>query len=379
MEAHDRQIRNSLGPMLNNDSNRNSNTSWIGRLVVAAIAVVTGIAVWQTQGTGPGSSLVAVVRTPVGIMGTTCTLVAVVPQGRVSVAQKGLKEAEGALRRVDALMSTYIDESEVSIVNRAPAGVAISLSPPTLAVVAASREFSRATAGAFDPTCRPLVDIWRRAGKNNRIPSEEERLVARESSSWADFEGVNGGLRKTRAGARLDLGGVAKGFGIDRAFEALEAVGCQGILVDVGGDVRVGGLDDRGEKWKIVVRDPFSLSALSSFELEAGAVCTSGSYERFVEIDGERFSHIIDPRTAFPVRRLPSVTVLAENAISADAWATALSVRGPEGLVDLPRGIEVMMVAGDELRCTIQLTPAMKSLLGVLPDLPCDQGIGELQ
>lgn len=349
-------------------------TSWIGRAVVAAVAVVTLIALWQTGGTGPDSSYVAVVRNPTGIMGTTCTLVAVVRPGRVSEAQQGLEAAERALRRVDALMSTYIDESEVSIVNRSEAGIEVSLSPSTLAVVTAAREFSRATAGAFDPTCRPLLECWRRAGRNNRMPSEGERIQAREASSWEDFQVAAGGLRKTRAGACLDLGGVAKGYGIDRAFEAIEAAGCEGSLVDVGGDVRVGGIDDRGEHWKIVIRDPFKTSVFSSVELGAGAVCTSGSYERFVEIDGVRFSHIIDPRSGFPVRQSPSVTVLAEDAISADAWATALSVLGPDGLADLPPGVEALIVAGDAADCTIQATPAMISLLGGIPDLDCRQG-----
>lgn len=361
--------------MLNDESNPNSKTAWVGRAVVVALAVVTLIALWKTGGTGPESSLVAVVRTPVGIMGTTCTLVAVVPQGRVSAAQQGLEDAERALRQVDALMSTYIDGSEVSIVNRSEAGVTVSLSPSTLAVVAAGREFSRATAGAFDPTCRPLLDLWRRAGMNNQMPHDEERILAREASSWADFEVVNDGLRKTRDSARLDLGGVAKGYGIDRAFAAVEAAGCEGVLVDVGGDVRVGGVDDRGEKWKVVVRDPFGTSVFSSFELGSGSVCTSGSYERFVEIDGVRFSHIIDPRTGFPVRQSPSVTVFADEAMSADAWATALSVLGPEGLADLPSGVEALIVAGDASNCTVHATAAMESLLGVFPRLSCNQGV----
>lgn len=350
-----------------------SSNRWVGWLAVVVIATITGFALWQTSGSGPDLTRVAMVRTPVGIMGTTCTLVAVVPRGRESVAQQGLEDAEQALREVDALMSTYIDQSEISIVNRSEAGVVVPLSQSTRAVVDASRKFWRMTHGAFDPTCRPLIDVWRAAGEDNRIPSDDEIAGARNASSWADFEMQDGGLRKTRASARLDLGGVAKGYAIDRAYEAILAVGCEGVLVDVGGDVRVGGRDDRGEKWKIVVRDPFSKSTFVSFELESGSVCTSGSYERFVEIDGVRHSHILDPRTGMPARRLPSVTVLAADAMSADVWATALSVLGPEGLVDLPSGTEALMIEGDEVECSMSATSAMEHLIGKIPRLPCSQ------
>jgi thiamine biosynthesis lipoprotein len=181
-------------------------------------------------------------------------------------------------------------------------------------------------------------------------------------------------VRKSCASARLDLGGVAKGYGIDRAFEALTSAGCDGVLVDVGGDVRVRGIDARGEPWLITVRDPFGGSNPVSFELENGAVCTSGNYERFVTIDGVRYSHIIDPRTGRPADRLPSVTVVSGDAMTADAWATALSVLGPDGLGQLPRDVEALIVEGDERSCRVHASAAMVRRLDMLPEPLCASG-----
>lgn len=343
----------------------------LGRVALAALAILTAVALWQTRGSGPDMTRVAVMRTPQGIMGTTCTLVAVVPRGHEAEAQRGLEAAEQALREVDALMSTYLERSELSAINSAEAGALVPVSDQLRLVLHFSREAWEASGGAFDATCRPMIELWRRAGQEGHLPNDAEMEAARISSSWEDIEVLEEGVRKRRAGARIDLGGVAKGYGIDRAFEALVSAGCEGSLVDVGGDVRVGGLDARGKRWRITVRDPFGGSTFVSFELDGGAVCTSGNYERFVEIDGRRYSHILDPRTGMPAGRLPSVTVFAADAMTADAWATALSVLGPDGIDRLPDGVEALLVEGDEEECSIHATPSMGDLLGEVPKPPC--------
>jgi thiamine biosynthesis lipoprotein len=306
-------------------------------------------------------------------MGTSTTLVAVVPRGREAAGQRALVDAERELRRVDALMSTYLDSSEISVLNRAARGQVVVLSPAVRGVLEASRDVWEASEGAFDPTCRPVLELWRRAGRSGRMPSRAELAEARDASSWADFEILEDGARKLRSTARVDLGGVAKGFGIDRAFAALVAAGCVGGLVDVGGDLRVGGHDDRGEPWTVTVRDPFHDEILTAFELAAGAVCTSGSYRRFVEIEGRRFSHIVDPRDGMPVTSSASVTVVANDTMTADAWATALSVLGVDGIDLMPNEAEALLVEGSDGECTVHATEGMERLLGGLPDLPCTE------
>jgi thiamine biosynthesis lipoprotein len=344
-----------------------------GRVAVVVVVLLTAIAIWQTRGTGPDLSRVAVVRSPEGIMGTTCTLVAVVPRGREAHAQRGLDAAEQALREVDALMSTYLESSEISAVNRAAADELVSVSEELASVLVYSRDVWRASDGAFDATCRPMIELWRRAGREGSLPADAEMDAARESSSWKDFELLDNGVRKAKDTARLDLGGVAKGFGIDRAFEAIRAAGCDGVLVDVGGDVRVDGVDARGEAWKITVRNPFGPKPLAAFGLAAGSVCTSGDYERFVEIDGVRHSHIIDPRTGRPAGSVPSVTVVATDAMTADAWATALGVLGAEGLDRLPTGVEALLVEGDERSCRMITNREMERRLGEFGKPPCSE------
>ncbi|MCK4602007.1 MAG: FAD:protein FMN transferase, partial [Phycisphaerae bacterium] len=153
------------------------------------------------------------------------------------------------------------------------------------------------------------------------------------------------GVIKTTDTASLDLGGVAKGYGIDRAVEAMIQAGCRGGLIDVGGDIRCFGRS----AWTVAVRDPFGRTEpVAVLRLRGGAVCTSGNYERYYEIAGRRYSHIIDPRTGRPVDFAPSVTVVAPAAMTADAWATALSVLGVDGLALLGEdsGIEAMIVVG---------------------------------
>jgi len=348
-------------------------TKWIGGIALAGLVILTAIALWQTSGSGPDLSRVAVVRSPEGIMGTTCTLVAVVPRGYEARAQRGLEEAEGALREVDALMSTYLESSEISAVNSAPARTLVPISDQLRSVLLFSREVWDASGGAFDATCRPMIDLWRRAGSQSNLPSDDEIDAARLSSSWEDFELLDVGVRKARDTARLDLGGVAKGFGIDRAFEAIRAAGCDGVLVDVGGDVRVGGVDARGEAWKITVRNPFGPEPIASFELKTGSVCTSGDYERFVEIDGVRHSHIIDPRTGRPAGLVPSVTVVADDAMTADVWATALGVLGGQGIDRLPPDVEALLVEGDEHSCRLIADMEMERRLGELGKPPCSE------
>ncbi len=351
-----------------NDSSRT--TKLAGWIALTAIVVLTAIALWQTSGSGPDLSRVAVLRAPQGIMGTTCTLVAVVPRGHEADAQRGLEAAEQALREVDALMSTYLESSEISAINNAPARTLVPVSVQLRSVLLFSRDTWIASDDAFDVTCQPMFDLWRRAGNEGNLPDRAEMEAARLASSWDDFEVLEAGVRKICASARLDLGGVAKGYGIDRAFEALTSAGCDGVLVDVGGDLRIGGCDSRGDPWRVTIRDPFGGSVWVSFDLDQGAVCTSGNYERFIEIDGVRHSHIIDPRTGRPADRLPSVTVLAADAMTADAWATALSVLGPDGLGRLPRDVEALLVEGDVEDCIVHTSPDMEKRLGGLPASP---------
>lgn len=301
-------------------------------------------------------------------MGTTCRIEATAHYHDRDRAKRGLVAAEAALRRVEALMSTYLLDSELARLNAADAGKMISLSPQTLEVLRAARELADQTRGAFDATCRPVIELWKRAGRQNRLPEAEALAEARQASTWDQIELRGSGAVKRRASASVDLGGIAKGYGIDRAVAALRSAGCAGGLVDVGGDIRCFGKRPGGGYWTIGVRNPFrpeQTELVATLRIPAGAVCTSGNYFRFVEIGGSRYSHIIDPRTGKPADAAPSVTVVAPTATTADAWATALSVLGTDGLKLLPTGagIEAMLIVGTPDRWRIHMTKGFRSLL----------------
>jgi len=297
---------------------------------------------------------------PQGIMGTNCSLTAVRPQGQ-------RKRAEQALRAVEAHMSTYIASSELSQLNDAPAGKAMPLSPDTMAVLRVSRQLNEQTGGAFDVTCQPMFRLWGEAGKANRLPTDAMLAAARAKCGWDKWKLLDDGAVKSVEGASMGLGGVAKGWAIDRAVEAMMAAGCPGGLVNVGGDVRCFGRPAHKGKWIVGVQNPFNSDGefFGTLALDGAGVCTSGSYNRFIEIDGKRYSRIVDPRTGRCVDFTPSVTVVAPTAAIADGWATALSVLGPEGfkLLDANSGIEAMIVVGGRTDYRIHETPGFAKLL----------------
>ena len=295
-------------------------------------------------------SLQVFVSEPVGVMGTQTSLAVVLPAGKVVQGREILGSAEAELRRIEALMSTWIDESEISRLNAAPAGEPVALSADSLEVLRVARQLFDQTEGAFDVSCRLLIERWRLAGQEGKLPTEEELADRRQASDWSQIDLSGQGARKSRNTACVDLSGIAKGYAIDQALSVMRRSGAAGGLVAVGGDLRVFGVGPEGEDWSVGIRSPFEDRAWGELKLQDGAVCTSGDYARYVEIGGQRYSEVIDPRTGRPAAAVSSVTVVAGDAITADAWATALTVLGPEGLELLPaeERIEVLFASADE-------------------------------
>jgi len=215
-------------------------------------------------------------------------------------------------------------------------------------VLRLAQHLTEQTEGAFDVTCLPLIELWHKAHRAETLPDPSELSEALDRTGWRHFVWQDLGLTKHRDQAGIDLGGIAKGYGIDQAVRAMRDTGAIAGLVDVGGDVRSFGRRPDGQPWRIGIRSPFDETLIATLAVEDRAVCTSGNYQRFIEIDGRRYSHIVDPRTGQPAEITPSVTVVAPTAAVADAWATALSVLGKEGLQRIPpdSGIEAMIVLG---------------------------------
>ena len=341
--------------------------------VLVLAAAFLAACVWALWPKGPGGATRFHLN-PHAVMGTQTKLTAVLGANEGARARQALERAERALRDVETKMSSWLDSSELSRFNTAPASEITPLSPETLQVLQAARTVARDTNGAFDVTCRPIIELWKQAKKTKKVPAAAMLAAAREQSRWDHIEILPDGATKTSATASVDLGGIAKGFGIDQAAEALIVSGAVGGLVDVGGDIRCFGRRDTGGAWQVGIRSPFTPeeSIFAVLSIGDGAVCTSGNYLRYAEIDGKRYSHIVDPRMGWPVDAAPSVTVVAKTAMTADAWATALSVLGAAGLKLLPagEGIEAMIVEGGPDDYRIHYSDGFEELLSQRPPAP---------
>ncbi len=278
---------------------------------------------------------------------------------------------EAVLEAVNASMSTWRDDSEITAFNAAPAGEWFALSSDFAEVFEMARAVSEASYGAYDVTVAPLVNLWGfgAAGMGDEVPADEAIAEARAKvgQQRLDFNREQPALRKP-AGMTVDFSSIAKGYGVDRVARWLEEQGIGRYLVEIGGEIRVSGLNPRNEPWRIAVErpQPGERAAQAAVTLHNAAVATSGDYRNFFEVDGVRYSHSIDPRTGAPVRHdLVSVTVIHESATMADAWATALTVLGSERAMEtaLNEELAVYFISrhGDEFRASS--TPAMAPLL----------------
>lgn len=262
---------------------------------------------------------------------------------------------EERLEQINQSMSTYRPDSEISRFNAlSEADTPFAVSPDFLRVMLAAREVHRLTGGALDVTVQPLVNLWGfgQQGPLRQLPAAEK---VKETLGQVGFDQIeitsSGQLIKQRADVTVDLGAIAKGYGVDQVARLLDTMGFEHYLVEIGGDLYAAGQRPDGRPWRVGINVPDPQAPADAVflvvRLHNSALATSGDYRQFYEIDGRTYSHIIDPRTGYPVdNRVVSTSVVADNCTFADALATALVVMGPEQgmalLADLP-GVEGLM------------------------------------
>jgi len=240
---------------------------------------------------------------------------------------------QAALDGVDARMSMFSPDSELAALNRAAAGRAVTLSEPLYEVLAAADGISRWSSGAFDVTVAPLVERWGFGTRHVRVvPTVAELTEGRRHVDWRSlaFDPSTNRVTK-RAAVQADLGGIAAGYGADRAAAALEAIGIVNYMVDVSGEITALGVNASGRPWRIGIEEPDAWPQRARWvvELAGRAMATSGDYRNYFIEGGRRYSHEIDPASGAPIRHgLCSVTVVADTALQADGLATALIVLG---------------------------------------------------
>jgi len=331
----------------------------ISRVFIVAIVVLLVTALFfalRTRGPVKADSGVHLV------MGTFARVTVIAPDSRTGA--KCIEAALAEIRKVDDLMSDYKEDSEISRVNKDAFAQPVEVGESTFEVIRRSIEFSRLTDGAFDITVGPLVQLFRKAKNDGIAPTPEQIADAKVRVGYEKLilNDADHTVRFTVEGMGLDVGGIGKGYAVDKAIEATQKLGASGAMVDLGGHVRCFGTPPKGrEKWIIGLQDPniddFGGSGiLLKLQASDTAIITSGDYQQFAIIDGKKQSHIIDRRTGKGAEGLSSVTIIAPNATDADALATAVSVLGPEkglSLIEkLPQTEAILISPAPEYKIT---------------------------
>jgi FAD:protein FMN transferase len=243
------------------------------------------------------------------------------------------KTANSSFVLVDSLnliMSDYNPESELMKLSKLSGnGKWIKVSEPLFDIITRSLDWSEWTDGSFDITIGVYTQLWRRAGRKEELPDSVSLKKASDVFGYRNIK-INRKKRAVkliRSGMQLDLGGIAKGYTVDRIFELFVQNGFKNVLVDGGGDIRTGGPPPGSDGWKIVIENQTMGDSLAL--LSNSAIATSGDLFRYTEINGNRYSHIIDPQTGYGVTTPRTVTVKAADCTTADVIASFLSISGP--------------------------------------------------
>lgn len=284
-------------------------------------------------------------------------------------ADAAIEKALAEERRIESVFSVFRPGSEVSKINALRKGTALVLTPETFRLIERSVEFSNLTDGAFDITVKPLIDLWAHAKADGAVPSDAAVLAALERVGSRDLilDRTRMTIEFGKDGMSIDLGAIAKGYATDRAVAVLKGEGIANAIVISGGDVYCLGMKAPNEPWKVGIRHPRDKEKLfMELALKDMAVDTAGDYEKYFIAGGKRYSHIIDPRTGYPIGDdVISASIIARDATSADALATAACVLGRNAMNILDASsIDAIIVYKENGSMRISLTDRVKERYG---------------
>jgi thiamine biosynthesis lipoprotein len=306
-------------------------------LLLAAAAAAGAVRYWRWRNGEPERS--ATVKRARKLMGTLWT-VEVSADGRTEDARAAIERAMIEIDRIESLMSEWIAGSPVSRINRAAGVEAVEVPEELARIIRRALEYSGRTGGAFDISWRGMGNVWR-FDEEFKVPEAKAVEAARRNVDYRAVRVEGNRVRLERKGMAIGLGGIAKGYAVDRAAAVLRDAGFTDTLVAGAGDMLASGTKG-GRPWRLGVQDPRGErgAILGTVELSDRAISTSGDYERFRIADGVRYHHIIDPRTGWPARECQSATVAARSAEESDVLATAIFVLGPV------KGLELALNSG---------------------------------
>ena len=266
----------------------------------------------------------------------------------VQTAERFAAAAENEVRRIEARYSRYRGDSELARINAVAAtGGSIEIDAEMFGLINYARACFAKSDGAFDITSGLLRTVWDFSA--SRLPDHESIEAVLPLIGLDKVTLSNGQLHFGHPGMEIDFGGLGKEYAADRAAEVCTGLGARHGFIDLGGDIRVIGSQPDGLPWRIGIRHPRAADKIAAeISLSNGALATSGDYERFIEVDGQRYCHILDPRTGWPSHGLSSVTVISDRCLVAGRLSTTAMLRGKEGAAWL-QGLGVRHTVIDEM------------------------------
>ncbi len=284
------------------------------------------------------------------LMGTTVETTA--RSSDINLCKQALVFAYEEMQRVENLLSCQKDSSEISAINKAAGVHPVKVGYETLAMLQRGKAYCKKYNGVFDITIGPLSDLWGFSEEKEIVLPEDNEI--KKLDKLINYKDIIINEKDTtvflkKKGMAIDLGGIAKGYAIDRGSAVLKENGITNFILNAGGDIYVSGIKDKNTLWKVGIKHPRNTNdIIAEFDLKDYAVATSGDYERFKIINGKRYHHILDPATGYPGTLSESSTILAQTAEEADATATYVFLLGwKKVLNDKNINYPLLIVASD--------------------------------
>lgn len=285
------------------------------------------------------------------LMGSRFEITVVAPNEEIGYIN--IDEAVAEIKRIEKMISSWDEESETSLINKNAGIKPVKVSQELFMLIERSKQISEITDGAFDITYASMDEVWRFDGSLKYPPTEAEikRSIAKTGYEKMVLDPVAYTVYLPIKGMKIGFGAIGKGYAADKAKEFLVSKQVPGGIINAGGDMTTWGTKVTGEKWLIGIANPLSKDKIFSWlPIVESSVATSGNYEKYVIFNGEKYTHIIDPRTGYPSKGINSVSIFAKSAELCDALATAIFIMGKEtglSLINQLGGTEVIIVDSD--------------------------------
>lgn len=272
----------------------------------------------------------------------------------IEQAEQAIEKSIAEIKRIEALLTTFSDDSQTNQINQNAGIKPVKVDKEVYALIERAGRISELTQGAFDLSYGSLdKSLWNFDQKMTQLPSAELAFKAVGLIDYRNIVLEEGTVFLREKGMRIGFGGIGKGYAADCAKQVLQAEGFENGVVNASGDMHAWGVKEDGKCWTVGISNPDSpKEIIAEFDLKNAAVATSGNYEKFVWIDGVKYSHTIHPKTGFPIRGIKSVTVFAPFAELADALTTPIAVMGVEVGLDLINqlaGVACLMISDENV------------------------------